>query len=84
MTFLAQHLAEQKISQKAFAVRLGVDPSIVSRLVNNGMRPSLELAVAIERETAGVVTASSWIAEVAASADGSTPSEPIPEKDAAA
>jgi DNA-binding transcriptional regulator YdaS (Cro superfamily) len=84
MTFLAQHLADQKISQKAFAGRLGVDPSIVSRLVNNGMRPSLELAVAIERETGGVVTASSWIPEVAASADGSLLSADIQEKDAAA
>jgi DNA-binding transcriptional regulator YdaS (Cro superfamily) len=80
MTFLAQHLAEQKISQKAFAVRLGVDPSIVSRLVNNGMRPSLELAVAIERETGGAVTASSWIPL----APDATQPDLTPEKAAAA
>jgi DNA-binding transcriptional regulator YdaS (Cro superfamily) len=84
MTNLAQHLLDQKISQKAFAVRLRVDPSIVSRLVNNGMRPSLELAVAIERETGGVVTASSWIPEVTASVDSSRTFEAITQKDAAA
>lgn len=63
MSPLASHLSDQKISQKAFAVRLGVDASIVSRLVNNGMRPSLELAVQIERETGGAVPATSWIPE---------------------
>ena len=61
MTALATHLSDQKISQRAFAVRLGVDPSIVSRLVNDLMRPSLELAVQIERETGGAVPATSWI-----------------------
>jgi transcriptional regulator with XRE-family HTH domain len=63
MTTLAAYLSDQNTSQKAFAVRLGVDPSIVSRLVKDLMRPSLELAVKIERETGGAVPATSWIPE---------------------
>lgn len=61
MENLATYLKSRGISQREFARLLGVDPSIVSRLVHDLMRPSLELAVRIERLTNGLVTAASWV-----------------------
>ena len=78
MSALKPYLADQNLSQKAFALRLSVDPSIVSRLANGQMLPSLELAVQIERETGGAVPATSWIPDVqpaALSAGGPKPEE---------
>lgn len=49
------------MSQRQFASLLDVDPSIVSRLVRDEMRPSLELAAKIERFTRGKVKAVSWV-----------------------
>lgn len=61
MSTLSQHLKDNNISQRAFAAQLGVHTSIVSRLVSRTMRPSLDLAVRIERQTGGVISAVSWI-----------------------
>lgn len=74
MMTLSEYIAEKKIKQRAFAVTIGVDPSIVSRLTAGAMRPSLELAFAIERETAGAVPASSWVI---------APTAPVRQEDAA-
>jgi DNA-binding transcriptional regulator YdaS (Cro superfamily) len=63
MSTLNDYLSAKSISQKAFADLLGVDQSIVSRLSRRAMRPSLELAFAIERATDGAVLAGSWLAE---------------------
>ena len=63
MMSLATYLAAEGIPQGKFAERLGVDQATVSRLARRRMRPSLALAVLIERETAGAVLASSWIEE---------------------
>lgn len=62
MSKLSSYLALNGIKQRAFASAIGVDPSIVSRLARNEMTPSLQLAVAIENETGGVVPATCWIA----------------------
>jgi transcriptional regulator with XRE-family HTH domain len=61
MKTLYEHLTSNKISQSAFAMRLGVDRSIVSRLVNQTIKPGLDLAARIERETDGQVLAVSWV-----------------------
>ena len=61
MYSLTQHLTSHGLTQRAFAARIGVDPSIVSRLCANLMTPSLHLAIQIERETNGAVPASSWV-----------------------
>ncbi|MFQ1700797.1 helix-turn-helix domain-containing protein [Loktanella agnita] len=64
MGTLLDYLKDQKISQRAFARSVGVDPSIISRLAHRSMRPSLDLAVTIERQTGGRVRAASWIEPV--------------------
>ncbi|MWP39869.1 helix-turn-helix domain-containing protein [Rhodobacter sphaeroides] len=60
---MASYLTIHGISQRAFARAVNVDPSMISRLLRGAVRPGLELAVAIERETRGAVLASSWIPE---------------------
>jgi transcriptional regulator with XRE-family HTH domain len=65
MKKLATYIKDAGISQREFADRIGVDYSIVSRLARDGMRPSLDLAVRIERETGGEVPATSWVPEPA-------------------
>ena len=76
MNKLATYIKGAGISQREFADRVGVDYSIVSRLARDGMRPSLELAVRIERETKGAVPANSWVPEPA-------PAPETPNEDAA-
>lgn len=60
------YLAEHDISQAEFARRIGCDRSNFHRIMNGPDKPTLKLAVAIERETAGVITASSWLDRQAA------------------
>ncbi len=61
MSDLSTYLTRHKLSQRTFAERIGVDPSIVSRLVRREIKPSLELAVTIQRETKGKIKAESWV-----------------------
>lgn len=61
MMTLSEYLAENGISQAAFANEIKVKQATVSRLARNMMRPSLELAVSIERTTRGAVAAASWV-----------------------
>ena len=75
MENLSHYAKETGLSQRELAKRLGVDPSIVSRLLNGQMRPGLELAVRIQRLTDGRVAASSWV-------DNSETSEPAPSSEA--
>lgn len=63
MMTLAEYLDIKGIPQKAFAERVGVRQATVSRLASGLGKPSLELAVSIERETGGSVTAASWVAD---------------------
>ncbi len=64
MTHLHEYLSQRRLRQIDFAQRLGIGQATVSRLVSGVMRPSLELAVQIERETGGAVPAVSWVPEV--------------------
>lgn len=75
MRTLSEYLKDEEISQRAFARVIGVDPSIVSRLVSRSMRPSLDLAVAIERQTDGVILAVSWVDPVKLTTTQSTTQE---------
>jgi transcriptional regulator with XRE-family HTH domain len=63
MSTLHDYLSSRSISQKAFADAAGVDKSIISRLVRGEIRPSLDLAFAIERLTGREVLAESWSRE---------------------
>ncbi|WP_322889328.1 MULTISPECIES: helix-turn-helix transcriptional regulator [unclassified Yoonia] len=75
MSELLEYLRERQISQRAFARSVGVDPSIISRLVGRTMRPSLDLAVAIERQTSGSIMAASWIEAETAGVEGAQTQE---------
>lgn len=60
MTPLAQYLHREKLTQSAFAERLGVRQSFVSRLIRGEAKPSLGTAFRIEKLTGGEVPAASW------------------------
>lgn len=61
MSTLSDYLKNNRILQQDFARRIGATQATVSRLAKHAMKPSLTLAVAIERETDGEVPASSWV-----------------------
>ncbi|WP_420892181.1 helix-turn-helix transcriptional regulator [Paracoccus pantotrophus] len=65
MSILSSYLAREGLTQREFATRIGVDQSIVSRLLKSGQpggtKPGLPLAIRIERETGGAVPAASWV-----------------------
>ena len=63
MQTLADYLVENKISQKAFAERLRVDKSIVSKLCAGKIRPGLDIGFRIKRLTGGAVPFEVWIEE---------------------
>lgn len=58
---LKEFINESRLSQREFARTIGIDPSYLSLLVSGQKRPSLTLAVKIERATAGKVTCLSWL-----------------------
>ena len=60
MMTLKTYLRSQRITQAAFAARLNVDQSTVSKLCDTRPRLSLNLALKIERETEGAVVVESW------------------------
>jgi transcriptional regulator with XRE-family HTH domain len=62
MANLSTYLAENGIKEPDFARRLNVAQSTVWRLARGKVRPSLDLATLIERETGGEVKATSWAA----------------------
>jgi len=88
MTQLQEYLTQNGMRQSAFAGRVGATQATISKLAAGAMRPSLELAVAIERETGGAILAASWIAMPEAdqtqpeATPASAPSDPH-KKDAA-
>lgn len=75
MMTLTQFLIEKCISQQQFAARVGVRQGTISRLTCGAIRPSLQLAAKIERETGGLVPAVSWVPD--------DPVESDPQKDVA-
>lgn len=54
---LKDYLYFNGITRKAFATRVGMNHSHISRIANLRMVPVFKTAMAIERETAGVVNA---------------------------
>jgi len=62
----AEYLKTTGDSQVSWARRLNVSNSHLCGVLSGKKKPSLELAVRIERETGGAVPASSWIPEEAA------------------
>ncbi len=60
---LAEFISKSGKTRSAFAEEIGISRSYLSEILSGNRRPSLELAVAIERKTSGAVLASSWIAD---------------------
>ena len=60
MTHLAEYLIQNGLTQREFARRVGVTQGVVSRLASRKIKPHIDLAAAIERETGGLVPAVSW------------------------
>ena len=63
MTKLREHLKEQGITQAAFAERIGVSQSAVSKICSGLITPRLVKAEEIERETGGAVPATALIGQ---------------------
>lgn len=61
MTSLARYLKANELTDAAFALTVGRERSVITKLRHGKASPSLELAFLIERETAGAVPASSWV-----------------------
>lgn len=51
----------KKVSDADLSAKIGRDRSIVSRIPRGKMLPSLEIAAAIERATAGKVPMKCWV-----------------------
>jgi plasmid maintenance system antidote protein VapI len=61
MMTLPEYLAEQKLTQSVFAVRVGLTQATISKLCRRDRPPiSLETAIVIERETGGRVPLAVW------------------------
>ena len=61
---LDRYLWERDISAEKFAAQIGVSPSTISRMRHHGMKPSLTVAIKIERATNGEVTVHSLAGEL--------------------
>lgn len=57
---LKQHIKSSGRPRADWARQLGVSEAYLSQLINNRKRPSLDLAIRIERITDGAVPARSW------------------------
>ena len=62
MTQLDTYLAQTGIRQSEIADNIGISRGYMSDLVAGEKTPSLKIALAIERVTAGAVPASCWVA----------------------
>jgi len=62
MSQLGAYLRDNSLRQAEFAAKVGATQGTISRLIKGDVLPSLDLAVKIERATAGVVPATSWVA----------------------
>lgn len=54
-------LFENKIKPSAFAARIGVAPSTITRLIKGERSPRLDLIASIQRETNGQVTLADFL-----------------------
>ena len=59
---LSEWLAAQGVSRAEFARRCEYDPSNLTKLLKGKFRPSIDVAVRIERVTEGAVPVAGWIA----------------------
>lgn len=55
MDKLKQYLSDTQTPQAAFAARVGVDQTTISRIARKRVAPSLELALRIKEATSGAV-----------------------------
>ena len=60
-TRLSRWIDSQKLDRGGVAARLGIGRTYLDKLCREEARPSLELAVAIEKLTAGAVPAADWL-----------------------
>ena len=63
MEKLARWLRENRLTQQEFAQRIGTRQGTIGGLIRSLRRPSLDLAVAIERATDGAVKPSDWVVQ---------------------
>jgi len=61
---LENFLKTKGLKKKEFARWIGVSPSYLSRILNGGTVPSSRLLLKIEKQTGGVVKASSFLEEI--------------------
>lgn len=64
-TPLASYMDREGINDADFAARIARDRSMVNKLRRGVLRPTLDLAAVIERQTGGAVPMSAWVAEAA-------------------
>lgn len=60
---LREYIERRNVDRREFAATLGISRGFLSLLESGKRSPGLDLAVRIERMTAGAVPASSWVAE---------------------
>lgn len=60
---LTAYRKKHKLTQAAFGARVGATQSVICRIENGEVRPGLDLAFRIERETGGYLKASAWAPE---------------------
>ena len=58
---LTDWLEKTGTSRAEFSRRCEYDPSNLSKLLGGTIRPTLEMAFKIERETGGAIPASAWV-----------------------
>jgi len=63
MEHLAVYLDQHGITQSAFAGSLGTTQATISKFCRGVTRPSLDMAVKIERATGGSVPVASWVSD---------------------
>ena len=60
MKKLQTYINENGLKHSWFAGKIGISPTQLSYLLNNHRKPSLQLAVKIDRETKGKVSVYDW------------------------
>jgi transcriptional regulator with XRE-family HTH domain len=67
---LNEWLAREGMLQRAFAEKVGANPSTISLILSGMRNPSLDLAVRIEEATKGRVKVREWIGVNGSTASG--------------
>lgn len=57
---LREYMAREGITSRSVAERIGVVPVYLSQILGGHRRPSLDLAIRIERETGSAVPCRAW------------------------